>query len=124
MNSVTQGTDGDSHPITEVELTFPDATDNTKVRDFSMILTCDQAEVPEISLASFLTIYMEGGADINPEAGVNVYSFTEFEHNKFIASRKTIEAAMTNLPVTGGRSPSPTVTRTLTPPLSTVTSPP
>ena len=101
MNSVTQGTDGDSHPITEVELTFPDATDNTKVRDFSMILTCDQAEVPEISLASFLTIYMEGGADINPEAGVNVYSFTEFEHNKFIASRKTIEAAMTNLPVTG-----------------------
>ena len=88
VNSLTQGQN-----INIVELEFPDIVSN-EVRDMLLILTCGE-NPPTIALGSFLSIYTEDADTLVPEEGVNVYSFTEFESNKFIATRKLVEPSLT-----------------------------
>ena len=95
VNSLTQGQN-----IDYVELGFP-AIVSGEVRDMLLILTCGETP-PTIALGSFLTIYTEDSDTLVPEEGVNVYSFTEFEGNKFIATRKLVEPSLAR-EVTNGR---------------------
>lgn len=88
INTLTQG-----QSISYVELGFPDIVSG-EVRDMLLILTCD-ANPPAIALGSFLSIYTEDPDTLVAEEGVNVYSFTEFESNKFIATRKLVEPSLT-----------------------------
>ena len=95
VNTLTQG-----QSIDFVELTFP-AIVSGEVRDMLLILTCGETP-PTIALGSFLTIYTEDSDTLVPEEGVNVYSFTEFEGNKFIATRKLVEPSLAREVINAG----------------------
>ena len=89
----------DATSLAALDIEFP-AYQEGKMRDFLFAVECG-ATPPNISYASYITIMAEDADMLVPEEGMNVYSFTEFRPNKFIAHRKTIVNAVVNVPQTG-----------------------
>ena len=89
----------DATSLAALDIEFPTYQEG-KMRDFLFAVECG-APPPNISYASYITIMAEDADMLVPEDGMNVYSFTEFRPNKFIAHRKTIVNAVVNVPQTG-----------------------
>lgn len=68
-----------------------------KARDFVLAVECG-ANPPAISYAAFVTIMAEDASTLTPEEGMNIYAFTEFKTNMFLASRKTVDTVVVNTP--------------------------
>lgn len=79
-----------------LDIDFPALVDG-KSRDFVLAAECG-ANPPAISYAAFVTIMAEDASTLTPEEGMNIYSFTEFKTNMFLASRKTVDTVVVNTP--------------------------
>ena len=82
-----------------IDLDFPAIVDG-KSRDFVLTVECG-ANPPAISYAAFVTIMAEDASMLTPESGMNIYAFTEFKPNMFLASRKLITTVVDNSPENG-----------------------
>ena len=82
-----------------LDIDFPALVDG-KSRDFVLAVECG-ANPPTISYAAFVTIMAEDASTLTPEHGMNIYAFTEFKTNMFIASRKLISTVVDNSPESG-----------------------
>lgn len=79
-----------------LDIDFPAFVDG-KSRDFVLAVECG-ANPPAISYAAFVTIMAEDASTLTPEEGMNIYAFTEFKPNMFLASRKTADTVVVNTP--------------------------
>lgn len=79
-----------------LDIDFPALVDG-KARDFVLAVECG-ANPPAISYAAFVTIMAEDASTLTPEEGMNIYAFTEFKPNMFLASRKTVDTVVVNTP--------------------------
>ena len=79
-----------------LDIDFPALVDG-KSRDFVLAVECG-ANPPAISYAAFVTIMAEDASSLTPEEGMNIYAFTEFKTNMFLASRKTVDTVVDNSP--------------------------
>jgi len=82
-----------------LDVDFPILVDG-KARDFALAVECG-ANPPTISYAAFVTIMAEDASFLTPEEGMNIYSFTEFKTNMFLAARKTVDTVVVNTPESG-----------------------
>lgn len=82
-----------------LDIDFPALVDD-KARDFVLAVECG-ANPPAISYAAFVTIMAEDASSLTPESGMNIYAFTEFKPNMFLASRKLITTVVDNSPENG-----------------------
>ena len=82
-----------------LDIDFPALVDG-KARDFVLAVECG-ANPPTISYAAFVTIMAEDASTLTPEEGMNIYSFTEFKTNMFIAARKLVSTVVDNSPESG-----------------------
>lgn len=79
-----------------LDIDFPPLVDD-KARDFVLAVECG-ANPPTISYAAFVTIMAEDASSLAPEEGMNIYAFTEFKTNMFLASCKTVGTVVDNSP--------------------------
>lgn len=79
-----------------LDIDFPTIVDG-KSRDFVLAVECGK-NPPTISYAAFVTIMAEDPSILAPEQGMNIYSFTEFKPNMFLAARKTVDTVVVNIP--------------------------
>lgn len=79
-----------------LDIDFPIIVDG-KSRDFVLAVECGE-NPPTISYAAFATIMAEDPSILAPEQGMNIYSFTEFKPNMFLAARKTVDTVVVNTP--------------------------
>ena len=79
-----------------LDIDFPTIVDG-KSRDFVLAVECGE-NPPTISYAAFVTIMAEDASTLAPEQGMNIYSFTEFKPNMFLAARKTVDTVVVNTP--------------------------
>ena len=79
-----------------LDIDFPTIVDG-KSRDFVLAVECGESP-PTISYAAFVTIMAEDASTLAPEQGMNIYSFTEFKPNRFLAARKTVDTVVVNIP--------------------------
>lgn len=79
-----------------LDIDFPTIVDG-KSRDFVLAVECGE-NPPTISYAAFVTIMAEDASTLAPEQGMNIYSFTEFKPNRFLAARKTVDTVVVNTP--------------------------
>ena len=70
---------------------------NGRSRDFVLAVECGE-NPPTISYAAFATIMAEDASTLTPEPGMNIYAFTEFKTNMFLAARKTVDTVVVNTP--------------------------
>ena len=70
---------------------------NGRSRDFVLAVECGE-NPPTISYAAFATIMAEDASTLAPEQGMNVYAFTEFKTNMFLAARKKVDTVVVNTP--------------------------
>ena len=68
-----------------------------KSRDFVLALECG-ATPPTIAYNTSATIMAEDASALDPEEGMNIYSFTEFKPNVYLVSRKLVDAVVVNTP--------------------------
>lgn len=80
----------------EVVVRFPDETTGYS-RDFILILSCGTPP-PSISYGGYNIILSKDNADLDPESGSNVYSFTEISRNQFLVSRIILTSQSDNSP--------------------------
>ena len=79
-----------------LDIDFPVLVDG-RSRDFVLAVECG-ANPPTISYAAFATIMAEDASTLAPEQGMNIYAFTEFKTNMFLAARKTVDTVVVNTP--------------------------
>ena len=79
-----------------LDIDFPTLVDG-RSRDFVFAVECG-ANPPTISYAAFATIMAEDASTLAPEPGMNIYAFTEFKTNMFLAARKTVSTVVVNTP--------------------------
>ena len=79
-----------------LDIDFPVLVDG-RSRDFVFAVECG-ANPPTISYAAFATIMAEDASTLTPEPGMNIYAFTEFKTNTFLAARKTVDTVVVNTP--------------------------
>ena len=79
-----------------LDIDFPVLVDG-RSRDFVLAVECGE-NPPTISYAAFATIMAEDASTLSPEPGVNIYAFTEFKTNMFLAARKTVDTVVVNTP--------------------------
>ena len=79
-----------------LDIDFPVLVDG-RSRDFVLAVECG-ANPPTISYAAFATIMAEDASTLAPEQGMNIYAFTEFKTNMFLAARKTVGTVVVNTP--------------------------
>ena len=83
-------------PSDSLDIDFPVLVDG-RSRDFVLAVECG-ANPPTISYAAFATIMAEDASTLAPEPGMNIYAFTEFKTNMFLAARKTVDTVVVNTP--------------------------
>lgn len=79
-----------------LDIDFPPLVDG-RSRDFVLAVECGE-NPPTISYAAFATIMAEDASTLAPEPGMNIYAFTEFKTNMFLASRKKVDTVVVNTP--------------------------
>ena len=79
-----------------LDIDFPVLVDG-RSRDFVLAIECGE-NPPTISYAAFATIMSEDASTLTPEPGMNIYAFTEFKTNMFLAARKTVDTVVVNTP--------------------------
>ena len=79
-----------------LDIDFPVLVDG-RSRDFVIAVECGE-NPPTISYAAFATIMAEDASTLTPEPGMNIYAFTEFKTNMFLAARKTVDTVVVNTP--------------------------
>lgn len=79
-----------------LDIDFPVLVDG-RSRDFVLAVECGE-NPPTISYAAFATIMAEDASALAPEPGMNIYAFTEFKTNMFLAARKTVNTVVVNTP--------------------------
>ena len=79
-----------------LDVDFPVLVDG-RSRDFVLAVECGE-NPPTISYAAFATIMAEDASTLAPEPGMNIYAFTEFKTNMFLAARKTVDTVVVNTP--------------------------
>lgn len=79
-----------------LDIDFPVLVDG-RSRDFVLAVECGE-NPPTISYAAFATIMAEDASALTPEPGMNIYAFTEFKTNMFLAARKTVDTVVVNTP--------------------------
>lgn len=79
-----------------LDIDFPVLVDG-RSRDFVLAVECGE-NPPTISYAAFATIMAEDASTLTPEPGMNIYAFTEFKTNMFLAARKTVDTVVVNTP--------------------------
>ena len=79
-----------------LDVDFPVLVDG-RSRDFVLAVECGE-NPPTISYAAFATIMAEDASTLTPEPGMNIYAFTEFKTNMFLAACKTVDTVVVNTP--------------------------
>ena len=79
-----------------LDIDFPVLVDG-RSRDFVLAVECGE-NPPTISYAAFATIMAEDASALTPEPGMNIYAFTEFKTNMFLAARKKVDTVVVNTP--------------------------
>ena len=79
-----------------LDIDFPVLVDG-RSRDFVLAVECGE-NPPTISYAAFATIMADDASALTPEPGMNIYAFTEFKTNMFLAARKTVDTVVVNTP--------------------------